>query len=141
MQITWNFKQYYTYILVFSSYLCYLFVILTLMLKNPFQGCLICLSSNKSQYFAINEVNNSFIIQSPSLISYLNHALTDQESDLPLFTQERGYNWAEYYLLQNTFRQCYAIWTLSLCNYLYAVICESHRGLFANEKEEICIEW
>ena len=37
-----------------------------------------------------------FIIQSPSLFSYLNHSLTAQESDLPFFTRERYKNaWSE----------------------------------------------
>ena len=66
----------------FSSYrtlVCLLFI----------QGCpMKCMSVDKSQQFS-----NSFVIWSPSLFSYLNHALTDQEGDLPmLFTQEHGYN-------------------------------------------------
>jgi len=60
---------------------------------------------DRSRYFAIFELNNCFIILSPSLFWYLNHSLTAQGSVLPFFTRERGYNyaWAEYYLQQNTF--------------------------------------
>ena len=69
--------------------------------------------TDKPWYFAKTEFNNCFIIQSPSLFSYFNHALTDQERDLPtLFTQECGYNWAEYYLQEKTFRECFMYaWT------------------------------
>ena len=40
--------------------------------------------TDKSRYYVITEVNNYFIIRSPSLFSYLNHSLTAQGSDLPL---------------------------------------------------------
>ena len=39
--------------------------------------------TDKSRYYVTTEVNNYFIIRSPSLFSYLNHSLTAQGSDLP----------------------------------------------------------
>ena len=49
--------------------------------------------TDKSRCFAITEFNNCFIIRSPSLFSHLNHYLTTQRSDLPLFTEEHGHNY------------------------------------------------
>ena len=40
--------------------------------------------TGKSQYFAITEFNNCFIIRSPSSFSYFNHLMATQGSDLPL---------------------------------------------------------
>ena len=48
----------------------------------------------KSQYFAITEFNNCFIIRSPSLFPYFNHFLAAQGSDLPFSSRERGSNYA-----------------------------------------------
>jgi len=64
--------------------------------------------------------NNRF-----SQFSYLNYSLTAQGSDLPFFIQERGFNyaWAEYYLLQNTFR---------VITHEQTIICG---GLSTNENE------
>ena len=64
--------------------------------------------TDKSRYSAITLFNNCFIIRSPSLFLYFNHFLAAQESDLPFFTQERGYARAEHYLRQNTFRRYHA---------------------------------
>ena len=50
--------------------------------------------TDKSQYFAIPEFNNCFIIQSPSLFSYFNHFLEAEGSSLPFFFQEPGSNYA-----------------------------------------------
>ena len=58
--------------------------------------------------------NNRF-----SQFSYLNCSLTAQGSDLPFFMRGFHYAWAEYYLLQNTFR---------VITYEQTIIC---RKLFA----------
>ena len=49
--------------------------------------------TDKSRHFAIIELNNCFIIRSPSLFSYFNHFLAAQGSDLPFFSRERGSNY------------------------------------------------
>ena len=67
--------------------------------------------TDESPYFVITELENYFIIQSPNLLSYFNHALIAWGSQLPFFPWEYGFNytWAEYYLQQNSlFRQYYA---------------------------------
>lgn len=74
-----------------------------------------------SRCFAITEVNNCFIIPSPSLSSYLNH-----------FKSHKRYPREKYHLQQNVFKthldQYYA-WP---DRYLKAVICGSSGGLSAN---------
>jgi len=50
--------------------------------------------ADKSRYFALTEFYNCFIIRSPSLLSYLNHSLIAQGSDLPFLTRECGFDFA-----------------------------------------------
>jgi len=56
-----------------------------------FQGMLIfgLRDTDKLRYFAITQFSNCFIIQSPSLFSYVNHSLTIQGSHL-----QSGYNYS-----------------------------------------------